>query len=156
MSRLIALVLVVLAPLAAWAHHGWSSFDETRPIYLAGSVQSVAWQNPHAELVVAPAADLALPPGLASRSVPAQEAPVDGAKVLAGTTLASDLSGTWTVELAPLTRMDAWGVARIAAGAQVELVGYTFPQGKSGERVMRVEFLFIDGKAYSIRSMPKR
>jgi hypothetical protein len=156
MSRLIAFIIVALAPLAALAHHGWSSFDESRPIYLAGSVTSVAWQNPHAELVVEPAAGLALPPGLATRSVPAQEAPVDAAKVLAETTLPADLAGPWTVELAPLTRMDAWGVARIAAGAQVELVGYAFPQGKSGERVMRVEFLFIDGKAYSIRSMPKR
>lgn len=156
MSRFIAVVLVALAPLAAWAHHGWSSFDETRPIYLAGTVQSVAWQNPHAEIVLLPAADLALPPGLATRSVPAQDAPVDGPKVMAETQLPADLSGPWTIELAPLTRMDAWGVERIAAGAKVELVGYTFPEGKSSERIMRVEYLLVDGKAYGLRSMPKR
>jgi hypothetical protein len=154
MSRIFVAIASVLVACAAFAHHGWSSYDEKAPIYLAGSVQSVAWQNPHAELIVVPDAQ-ALPPGLATRVVPPQEAPVDGATVLADTTLAADLSGPWTVELAPLTRMDAWGVARIAAGARVELVGYTFPKGGSSERRMRVEFLFVDGKAYSIRSMPK-
>jgi hypothetical protein len=155
MSRFLASIASLLVAGAAFAHHGWSSFGEKAPIYLAGAVESVAWQNPHAELVVKPDVQ-ALPPGLATRSVPAQEQPVDGATVLANTTLAADLSGSWTVELAPLTRMDAWGVARIQPGAKVELVGYTFPKGGSSERRMRVEFLFIDGKAYSIRSMPKR
>jgi hypothetical protein len=156
MSRLIAVLLVALAPLAAWAHHGWSSFDETRPIYLAGTVESVAWQNPHAEIVLLPSPGLSLPPDLATRSVPVQEAPVDGAKVMAEARLPADLSGSWTIELAPLTRMDAWGVERIAAGATVELVGYTFPEGKSSERIMRVEYLLVDGKAYGLRSLPKR
>jgi hypothetical protein len=155
MSRVVLAIAASLLACAAYAHHGWSSFDEKAPIYLAGTVQSVAWQNPHAELVVAPEVQ-ALPPGLATRSVPAQEQPVDAAQVLANATLAADLSGTWTVELAPLTRMDAWEVARIQPGAKVELVGYTFPQGGRSERRMRVEFLFVDGEAYSIRSMPKR
>ncbi len=155
MSRIFAIAASLLVAGAAFAHHGWSSFDEKAPIYLAGTVQSVAWQNPHAELVVAPEAQ-ALPPGLATRSVPPQEQPVDAAQVLANATLAADLSGTWTVELAPLTRMDAWGVARIQSGAKVELVGYTFPKGSSTERRMRVEFLFVDGQAYSIRLMPRR
>jgi hypothetical protein len=153
MSRSMLALLASFVAGAALAHHGWSSYDEKAPIFLAGSVQSVAWQNPHAELVVVPDVQ-ALPPGLATRVVPPQEAPVDSATVLANTTLAADLSGPWTVELAPLTRMDAWGVLRIAAGARVELVGYTFPKGGSSERRMRVEFLFVDGKAYSIRSMP--
>lgn len=155
MSRFLAFAASLLVAGAALAHHGWSSFDEKAPIYVAGTVQSVAWQNPHAELVLAPEVQ-ELPPGLATRSVPAQEQPVDGATVLANTTLAADLSGPWTIELAPLTRMDAWGVARIQPGAKVELVGYTFPKGASSERRMRVEFLFVDGQAYSIRSMPKR
>lgn len=155
MSRFSVFAASLLVAGAALAHHGWSSYDEKAPIYLAGNVTSVAWQNPHAELVVAPEAQ-SLPPGLATRNVPAQEQPVDGATVLANATLAADLSGTWVVELAPLTRMDAWGVARIQPGAKVELVGYTFPDGGSSERRMRVEFLFVDGKAYSIRSMPKR
>ena len=37
---------------AAWAHHGWSSFDQERPIYLEGRAADVKWRNPHAELVL--------------------------------------------------------------------------------------------------------
>ena len=47
-------VLVGLGSLAlvpgAFAHHGWSSFDQERPIWLEGKVMKVAWRNPHAEL----------------------------------------------------------------------------------------------------------
>ena len=38
------------AGFAARAHHGWSSFDLDRPIYLEGKAVSVKWQNPHVEL----------------------------------------------------------------------------------------------------------
>ena len=31
---------------AALAHHGWSSFDQDRPIYLEGKVVKSVWQNP--------------------------------------------------------------------------------------------------------------
>jgi len=70
-------------PLAAHAHHGWSSFDADRPIYLEGTVKSVRWQNPHAELQLEVAADLQLPANLSQRAVPAQTAPVDGKALLA-------------------------------------------------------------------------
>ena len=35
------------APAAAWAHHGWSSYDETDPVTLSGPLRDVAWTNPH-------------------------------------------------------------------------------------------------------------
>ena len=78
-------VLAALAlPLpAAWAHHGWSSFDQDRPIYLQGTARKVVWKNPHAEFDLETAADLALPPDLARRTVPPQSASVDGPKLLA-------------------------------------------------------------------------
>lgn len=149
-----AAVAAALAPLIANAHHGWSSFDQDTPLYLAGTVDAVKWENPHVVLTVRPATPLALPADLATRSMPAQEQPVDAASILPRTVAVSDTSGTWTVELAPLPRMQAWGVSAIAPGASVELVGYSFPAERA-ERIMRVEFLLIDGKAYSIRSMPK-
>jgi hypothetical protein len=31
-----------LLALPAWAHHGWSSFDQNRPIYLEGKATKVA------------------------------------------------------------------------------------------------------------------
>lgn len=71
----------------ALAHHGWSSFDQTRPLWLEGKVLSVAWRNPHAELQLELRSDLALPTDLARRVVPAQTAPVDGAQILKSTTL---------------------------------------------------------------------
>jgi len=57
-----------LATLPAWAHHGWSSFDQTRPIYLEGRIARVQWRNPHAELDLELSPSLALPADLAGRT----------------------------------------------------------------------------------------
>jgi hypothetical protein len=37
---------------AAFAHHGWGSYDAARPITVAGPVQSLKFENPHAEIAV--------------------------------------------------------------------------------------------------------
>jgi hypothetical protein len=50
MQRRIFIALPLSLSLPAWAHHGWSSFDQARPIYLEGKVAQVAWRNPHVEL----------------------------------------------------------------------------------------------------------
>lgn len=150
--RHAALALPMLAGRSAVAHHGWSSFDQNRPLYLAGSVSKVQWRNPHVELVLRVAPSLALPADLAQRKLPAQSAPVD-AELLAKATLPKRSDAVWEIELAPLGRMQAWGVAEIKPGAPLELVGFTF-EGEKGQAVMRVEFLFIDGKTYGLRSAP--
>lgn len=36
----------------ARGHHGWSSFDQTRPIWLSSRAASVQWSNPHAALLL--------------------------------------------------------------------------------------------------------
>lgn len=41
-----AVALAAIAVPAA-AHHGWSSYDETKPITVAGSFATVSWGNPH-------------------------------------------------------------------------------------------------------------
>ena len=33
--------------LPAAAHHGWSSYDETKPITLTGTFTELNWTNPH-------------------------------------------------------------------------------------------------------------
>lgn len=148
------LILAVLAvPFAARAHHGWSNFDQGRPIYLEGRVVRAKWQNPHAELILEVPPDLKLPADLAQRAVPAQSAGIDGKALLAKATLPRRKDRQWEIELAPLTRMEAWKVAEIKAGAQVGLLGYTFKDEK-GEAILRVEYLFVDGKAYGLRSSP--
>jgi len=145
--------LAASVPSLALAHHGWSSFDQDKPIYLEGRVTKVRWQNPHAELEIEVPAALKLPADLATRAVPAQSAPVDAKALLAKTAVPRRKDRKWEIELAPLTRMDAWKVEPIKAGAQVAVVGFTTPDEK-GEAVVRAEYLFVDGKAYALRSSP--
>jgi hypothetical protein len=48
MFRRIAIAAMLTAiPAAAIAHHGWSSYDETKPITLTGPLIDVQWGNPH-------------------------------------------------------------------------------------------------------------
>lgn len=137
----------------AWAHHGWSGFDQDRPLYLEGRVVTSRWQNPHAELMIEVPPDLKVPPDLAKRALPAQSAPVDGPGLLAKTTVPRRNDRQWELELAPLTRMEAWKVQEIKPGARISAVGFASKDEK-GEAVMRVEYLFVDGKAYGLRSSP--
>ena len=147
-----------LAPLAlssrpAMAHHGWSSFDEARPLYVAGKVKSVKWQNPHAEIVITMAPDASLPADLAKRKPPAQSnASVDGAKVLAAAALPKR-RGDWTIELSPMTRIENWKVPEPKVGDAVAAVCYGFKDEK-GPAFARVEYLIIGDKMFGLRSNP--
>jgi hypothetical protein len=151
--RLMLAAGTLLACRPAWAHHGWSSFDQNRPIYLEGRAASVTWRNPHAELVLELAPELKLPADLATRTLPAQSAPVDGPALLKAAQLPTRRDRRWTIELAPLSRMNAWQVAEIKPGDALGLLGFTFA-GEKGDPVLRVEYLFVGGKAYGLRSSP--
>ena len=94
------------------AHHGWSSFDTTQPIYLEGRATKVAWRNPHVEFELELSTGLKLPADLATRVLPAQAAPVDGPALLKAARLPRRPDRRWEIELAPLPRMQAWGRAR--------------------------------------------
>ena len=153
LQRRHLLVVAAALPLGARAHHGWSSFDPERPIYLEGTVRKVRWQNPHAELELELPAGLKLPADLAQRAVPAQSSPVDGKALLAKTALPTRKDRTWEIELAPLTRMQAWQVQEIKPGTVLSVVGFTLREEK-GDAVLRAEYLFVDGKAYALRSGP--
>ncbi len=153
------LILATLAtpalglPMLAQAHHGWSSFDQDRPIYLEGKVTKARWANPHAELELEVPAGLKLPADLAQRAVPAQTAPVDGKALLAKAVVPNRKDRKWEIELAPLTRMNAWKVAELKAGDSISVVGFIFKEEK-GEPILRVEFLFVGNQAYGLRSSP--
>ena len=149
--HLIALPLSLALPV--WAHHGWSSFDQGRPIYLEGRAAKVAWRNPHVELDLELSASLKLPADLASRALPAQTAPVDGPALLKAAQLPARKDRRWEVELAPLSRLQAWAVAEINPGDPLALVGFTFT-GEKGAAVLRAEYLFVAGKTYGMRSSP--
>ena len=143
----------LLAAPAAWAHHGWSSFDQGRPIYLEGKAAKVRWANPHAEMDLELPAELRLPADLATRALPAQSAGVDGPALLKAAQLPTRKDRRWQIELAPLSRMNAWGVPEIKNGDSVALLGFTFT-GEKGDAVLRVEYLFFGGKTYGLRSSP--
>jgi hypothetical protein len=151
--RLILMAAAGWWAAPAWPHHGWSNFDADRPIYLEGRAAKVSWRNPHAEIDLELASPLTLPPDLSKRPVPAQSAAVDAAAVLGKTALPTRRDKVWHLEFAPLSRMQAWQVAEIKPGTPLAVVAYTFP-GEKGEAVARVEYLFVEGKAYALRSSP--
>ena len=150
---LTAAAAVGLLQKQALAHHGWSSFDQDRPIYLEGRVSKVTWQNPHAELELDLPVALLLPVDLAQRKLPPQSAPVDGKVLLAKAVLPTRTDKRWEIELAPLTRLQAWKLPEIKPGSNVSVLGFTFT-GEKGEAVLRAEYLFLDGTTYAFRSSP--
>ncbi|TAG25826.1 MAG: hypothetical protein EAZ37_11270 [Burkholderiales bacterium] len=157
MQRRTSLQLIAVSTLssswAAHAHHGWSSFDLDRPIYLEGKAAKVKWQNPHTELMLEIPAGMKLPADLATRSIPAQTAPVDAPALLKKASLPKRTDKAWEIELAPLARMEAWKVPEIKNGQSLALLGFTFKDEK-GSPIVRAEFLWLDGKSYALRSSP--
>jgi len=158
MQRRDVIQMGALLGLGSWAgaslaHHGWSSFDQERPIYLEGRVVEVKWRNPHAELVLELPETLRLPADLAQRPLPAQTAGIDGPALLAKTVLPTRRDRRWEIELAPLFRLGQWQMPEIKTGAALSTVGFTFKDEK-GEAILRAEYVFLDGKAYGLRSSP--
>jgi hypothetical protein len=141
------------ASIAALAHHGWSSFDLDRPIYLEGKAAQVTWQNAHTELTLEITPGYKLPADLAGRSIPAQTAPVDAPALLRKAQLPKRTDKAWEIELAPLFRMNAWKIAEIKNGQSLAVLGFTFKDEK-GSAILRAEFLWTEGKTYALRSSP--
>jgi hypothetical protein len=153
MQRRSFIASTAVLGLPAWAHHGWSSFDQSRPLYLEGTASQVRWTNPHAELELELPTDLKLPTDLATRALPAQSAAVDGPALLKAAQLPTRKDRRWKIELAPLSRMGAWQVPEIKNGDRVAVLGFTFT-GENGDAVLRAEYVFVGGKAYGLRSSP--
>jgi hypothetical protein len=152
-ASLAPVAALALRPGIAWAHHGWSSFDQERPLYLEGRALKVAWRNPHAELELELAPEPRLPADLATRTLPPQAAGVDGPALLRAARLPTRRDRRWLVELAPLTRMNAWKVAEIKPGDTLAVLGFTFT-GEKGDAVLRAEYLWSGGGVYGLRSAP--
>jgi hypothetical protein len=153
MLRRSLFIAALAAAAPALAHHGWSSFNQDQPLYIEGRVKSVQWRNPHAEAVVTVDTGLKLPADLTQRKMPAQSQSVDGTAIVAKTQLPASAAGDWEVEFAPLSRMEAWKVAPLKAGDRVELIGYGGVTGKP--KLMRVEYLIVNGQTYGLRSSPR-
>jgi hypothetical protein len=150
---LTAAAIAGLGVAPARAHHGWSGFDADRPLYVEGRVTRVRWQNPHAELELEVPVGLRLPADLAKRTLPPQSAQVDGRRLLSMAQVPRRADRRWTIELAPLTRMEAWKVPELKVGDTVSIVGFAY-RDEAGEPVIRAEYLFAAGAAYGLRSSP--
>ena len=137
----------------ALAHHGWSSFDQTRPIYLEGKALDVRWRNPHVELSLELPESLRVPSDLAQRALPAQTAGVDGPALLAKAVVPTRRDRRWEVELAPLFRLGQWQMPEIKNGEVLSLVGFTF-KDEAGAAIVRAEYVFVGSKVYGLRSSP--
>jgi hypothetical protein len=153
--RFFVAAALAAGALPVLAHHGWSSFDQAKPLYLAGTVKSVRWQNPHAELVLTVAPKLALPADLAARTAPPQSQTVDAAAIFKQVALPAQPAGDWEIELAPLSRMAAWNAPELKPGERIEIIGYALSGASGDRRVIRVEYLIAGGKMYGLRSSPQ-
>ena len=48
LRSLLALpLLLAVVPVAAFAHHGWSGYDTSRPLSLDGTIREVGYEHPH-------------------------------------------------------------------------------------------------------------
>ena len=56
MRRFILPTVVVAGACAlaagAFAHHGWGSYDAANPVTVTGPIQTLKFENPHAEITV--------------------------------------------------------------------------------------------------------
>lgn len=114
MHRGLILAAALAIPAAAFAHHGWSSYDTDKVLRLETRFTSVSWANPH------------------------------------GTATMNWRGRQWNVVLAPVSRMEARGLApqMVAPGKRVRLVGY--PR-KDGTREIRIERIIAGGKTVELR-----
>ena len=106
-----AALVAALIATPALAHHGWSDYDDGKPMTLKGRIKSSSYENPHATIVLE----------------------ADGK--------------TWTVVLAPVSRMESRGASResVAVGKDVTVVAYP-SRTHAGE--LRAERILIpDGAA---------
>jgi Family of unknown function (DUF6152) len=114
MRTVIAWAAFALLTGAAFAHHGWGSYDAAKPVTVAGPILTSKFENPHATITVR----------------------------------GSDK--TWTVTLAPTSRMSSRGATQkiIAVGNDISAYGYPSTVEKDE---IRAERITVDGKTYEMR-----
>jgi len=112
-SCTLVAVLAVMTG-AAFAHHGWGSYDAANPVTVTGPILTSKFENPHALVTV--------------RS---------GQK-------------TWTVTLAPTSRMSSRGASQnmIAVGKNISAYGYPSTVEKDE---IRAERITVGGKTFEMR-----
>lgn len=133
------LASAVALPVAA--HHGWGYYDTAAPLYLAGQVAAVHWRNPHPTVTLR-ALPTALPGDWSSLPIPRELADL-GFDATLGRTRAVSQAGTWTLDLAPINRLERWGLPR-APRVGDALVAIAFPSCTQAQ-VARPALIVLDG-----------
>ena len=111
--KILAATLLLVAPLAL-AHHGWSEYDDSKPLELKGVIRSFGYDNPHGMVQL-------------------------------------DAGGkTWTVVLAPPSRMANRGLEQKALAAGVDAIVNGYPN-RSKPDELRAERITIGGKTTELR-----
>lgn len=112
MKRLAILALLIAPP--ALSHHGWSEYDDSRPLQLVGTIENSGYEHPH------------------------------------GFVRMKTAERTWTVVLAPPTRMRNRGLGKemLAPGNRVSVYGY--PNRNKAEE-LRAERITVGEKTTELR-----
>lgn len=105
---------LLLVATAAFAHHGWSEYDTSKPQQLSGTFEQANYANPH------------------------------------GSVQLKTVEKTWTVVLAPPSRMENRGLTRqmLKIGNQATVEGY---QSKSEPDELRAERITVGDKTVELR-----
>jgi len=75
MRKIVIAAAMTALPVAAFAHHGWSSYDANTVLTVTAPILEMRYQNPHGELVMEDAGKrwlvvLAPPSRMESRGLP--------------------------------------------------------------------------------------
>jgi hypothetical protein len=125
----------------AAAHHGWGYYDTNGPLYIVGRVTAVNWRNPHPAVTIE-ARSAPLPPSWANLPVPRPLRDLDFDDTL-GRVKPLGEAGAWTLELAPINRLENWGMPRPPRIGD-EMVAIAFPSC-SQPKVARPALIVLDG-----------
>ncbi|MCO4861973.1 DUF6152 family protein [Cupriavidus sp. WGlv3] len=144
MTRWVAIAVSSVAMTLGWpalAHHGWGYYDTATPLYFSGRVVTVTWRNPHPQVTIEVEA-VTLPRNWNTLPIPPELAELDFAKTLAAVR-ASAPPGRWTLDLAPINRLERWGMPREPRpGDRLEAIG--FPSCND-RHVARPALIVLDG-----------
>lgn len=147
-----ALVLTLVPAGPAAAHHGWEHYDTTAAYYVSGTVTGVRWGNPHPEVRLRVEAKQ-VPDGWANREIPSDLEDIGGRQVMEATRSYPGSSNELTLFLAPIERLEAWGMdGEVDEGEKLEVVGYL---DREHDDELRPELIVLeDGQTVRQRSVP--
>lgn len=124
------------------AHHGWSYFDTSQPLYFSGTVEEVSWKNPHPELIIRVPDNLALPENINAINIPPELEELNFQNTIDNLNVLPNPGGNWTLILAPTTRLNEWGMPEAPQiGEEIAVFGYI---SCDSQKEVRPELVIFD------------